>query len=296
MDKKLKSKLLNKLCPGGVWKLSNVMKSVLRYQISCLYKREVSEDETRYPQSSAGMRAFLIKFFSRHYLQSQNSLIDYISSNDFFDIINKNQIKIIDIGSGPAVTSLAITDMITYLIEYLQGIGQWSKSKKIKVDYVLNDTSSICLGVGQNMLRDYFLRRYNKALIHSHTISIHKPFPDNMSHINRIRLNSGTYDIVTFSYVLSPLIEDKDFRRLVSGLLDVESVCNNKGRILILQDKFQKTLIRRMSKAISVPCHKEESNQQIYPKRNDNETYTYSYYSCLYAPKKNVNVPLHNVA
>jgi hypothetical protein len=35
--------------------------------------------------------------------------------------------------------------------------------------------------------------------------------------------------------------------------------------------------------------------QQIYPARNDNETYTYTYYSCLYAPCRNMTGRLNFV-
>ena len=285
MNKNVKKHLLNILCPDGIWMLSDVIRSVLRYHISRLPNRKVTEDDTRYPQDGAGMKAFLIKFFSRHYLQSQNSLIDYITSKDFFDIINRRQIKILDIGSGPAVTSLAITNMVRFLVEYLQLTGKWSRSIRIKFDYILNDTSSICLGTGQSMLRNYFVRRFNKALFLNNIIRIHKPFPENMNQIKRLRSNSGVYDIIIFSYVLSPLMDDKNFKGLIKGFLDVESFCDNKGRILIIQDKYQKPLIQKISRAIGISNKKEESHQYIFPQRNDNETYNYSYYSCLYTPK-----------
>jgi len=92
--------VLRELCQDGIWRLSDAMKSVLRYQISRLTNIEVSEDETRYPQSPAGMRAFLVKYFTRHYLQIQNSLFKYITSQDFFDIIRSGHLQILDVGSG----------------------------------------------------------------------------------------------------------------------------------------------------------------------------------------------------
>ncbi|MBN2183341.1 MAG: hypothetical protein JW715_15635 [Sedimentisphaerales bacterium] len=285
MNIKNKRHLLNILCPDEIWKLSDVAKSVLRYYISCLPKEKVTEDETRYPQNRAGMRAFLIKFFSRHYLQVQNSLIDYISSNDFIDIINRGQIKILDIGSGPAVASLAITDIVRVLIEYLQSIGGFSKNGKIEIDYILNDTSFICLGIGRDMLRNYFVRRCNKSLFNKHLFTVDKPFPANINQIERIKSNVGAYDLVICSYVLLPLIDDNKIKNVVRGLLDVESLCSSKGRFLILQDKYQKSLIQQISRAIGMSSKKEESHQYIFPKRNDNETYNYSYYSFLYPPK-----------
>lgn len=83
MNRLLKNLVLKDLRPDGIWQMTDVMKSVLRYHISRLPNRKVSEDETRYPQSPASMRAFLVKFFVRHYLQIQNCLLDYMISQDF---------------------------------------------------------------------------------------------------------------------------------------------------------------------------------------------------------------------
>jgi hypothetical protein len=80
MNNTLMNLLLQELRPDGIWQLSDLIKSILRRQISRLLRGNVSEDETRYPKSSAAMRAFLIKYFCRHYLQTQNSLIKYITS------------------------------------------------------------------------------------------------------------------------------------------------------------------------------------------------------------------------
>jgi hypothetical protein len=83
MNETLQNFVLRELCPYGVWQLSDVVKSLLTYQISRLPKGEVSEDETRYPQSLTGMRAFLLKFFARHYFQTQNSLFNYMISRTY---------------------------------------------------------------------------------------------------------------------------------------------------------------------------------------------------------------------
>ena len=296
MRNNLNDSVLKELCEEGVWRISDVMKSVLQYQISRLDKRKVNEDETRYPKSQAGMRSFLKKFFTRHYLQAQSSLVDYMSSNDFIDIIKNESLTILDIGSGPAVTSLAITDMLTYIIEHLQDIGEWSKGRVVKINYIMNDTSEIYLGTGQYMIKDYFRRKHIKEIDYSHIFSIQKGFPNNINQLRRIRNNLGIYDIVIFSYVLSPLIEDKIYSQLINGFMEIENLCNQRGRILILQDKFQKNLMQRISRSIGVSSHREESHQYIYPKRNDNDTYKYTYYSCLYKPKKKINESLKIVA
>lgn len=286
MSGTLKNLVYKSLCPDGIWQLSDAVKSVLRYQISRLPRSNVSETDTRYPTTPASMRAFLNVFFTRHFFQSQNSLIDYMTSQDFLNIVDSGHLRILDVGSGPAVTSLAVTDMLACLLENLEYVGEWPKGKIVNITYVLNDTSSICLGTGQDMLRNYFRMRtgHTKSIINNHMISIDNAFPDNMNQLQRVRLNFGTYDIIIFSYVISPLNEENGFSGLVNGLLNIERLCSHRGRMLILQDKFQTSLVRRMSKAIGISSEKQVLTQQVYPKRNDNETYTYVYYRCLYAP------------
>lgn len=298
MNRTLQNLIRKELCPDGIWQLTDAMKSVLRYQIFRLPKREVSKTDIRYPDTPASMRAFLEVFFTRHYFQIQNSLISYMVSQDFLDIVNSGHLRILDVGSGPAVASLAITDMLASILGHLKDMGEWPKGKIVKVTYVLNDTSGICLGTGQRMLTDHFhiSRRYNRGIARSRTIIVQKAFPDNMNQLRRVRLNLGTYDIAIFSYVVSPLNEDKGFDSLVRGLLNIEKLCSRNGRMLILQDRFKASLIRQISKAIGISSHKEDLTQYVYPNRNTNETYTYSYYHCLYAAGRETVVRASSIA
>ena len=243
------------------------------------------------------MRAFLVKFFVRHYLQTQNSLLNYMTSQDFLDTIEDRHLRILDIGSGPAVTSLAVTDMLFCVLRHLRDQEDRS-GKKVIVDYILNDISSFCLGTGQQMLTDYF-RIYTKRgsqITHGQIFRIQIAFPKNMNQLQRINCNLGSYDIATLSYVLSPLNENTNFKDLVNGLLNVENLFSRNGRILILQDKFQPAIMKKISRSLGTSMQKEESTQEVYPKRNTNETYTYSYYSCLYPPGRNGLVRQKSVA
>jgi ribosomal protein RSM22 (predicted rRNA methylase) len=243
------------------------------------------------------MRAFLTKYFCRHYLQTQNSLIKYITSQDFYNIIRFGYLRILDVGSGPAVTSLAITDVLNCFIKYLGEIGEWPRGKRVKVDYILNDTCSFCLGIGKHMLDTYF-RNSNcyRRIIRGQTISIQKGFPDNLSQLQRIKLNIGKYDIATFSYVITPLNEEKGFKNLILGLFDIEKLCNYSGRILILQDRFRERLVKKISRAIGISGNIEKTVQQIYPKRNLCDIFTYFYYCCLYIPTQNIMMRQNSVA
>lgn len=286
------------LCPNGIWQLAEVMKSVLLQEILRLPEGEVSESATRYPQGLTEMRAFLVKFFTRHYFQVQNSLLDFMTSQDFLDIVGSGHLRILDVGSGPAVASLAITDMLSCILNRHADLREWPKGKAIKLTYVLNDISGVCLETGQRMLGNYFrMRREHTGRIVKHRmVSIQKAFPENMGELQRARLYLGAYDIVVLSYVISPLNENEGFNSFVNGLLNLEKLCGHNGKILILQDKFQTALVRRMSRAIGTSSDEQVLTQRVYPRRNDNETYTYTYYCCLYAPVGKVVVKRSSTA
>lgn len=286
MNKTLKKLVLKELCPDGTWHLTDVMKSTLKLHLSRLPRGEVSEDERRYPKTPVSMRAFLVRFFTRHILQTQNSLLDYMISEDFLEIIRHGSLRILDIGSGPAVASLAISDMLRYILRYIGEEENWSMGKRLDMDYVLNDTSNICLGTGQRMLADYFriIGRQAGAMVRGRTISIQRAFPDNMHQIRRIMLNLGFYDIIILSYVVSPLDEHAGLSGLLAGLRDIETLCSRRGRIVILQDKYETTLMGQIGRALGEPSRRKESRQEIFPIRNIKETYTYWYYCCLYSP------------
>ena len=82
MNTTLQYSILKELCPERIWQLTDAMKLTLDYQISRLPRRTVSDLETRYPTTLAEMRAFLEVFFTRHLFQVQNSLIDYMTSEN----------------------------------------------------------------------------------------------------------------------------------------------------------------------------------------------------------------------
>jgi hypothetical protein len=296
MNNTLTNLMLQVLCPNGIWQLSNSIKSILRRQISSLPKGNVLEDETRYPKSPVAMRAFLTKFFCRHYFQTQNSLVKYITSQDFYNIIRLGHLRIFDIGSGQAVTPLAITDMLNCYIKCLEKTGEWQKGKRVKVDYILNDTCSFCLGTGKHILEKYFHNSSDRRIIRGQIISIQKDFPDNLSQLQRIRLNIVKYDIVTFSYVINVMNEEKGFENLVLGLFNTEKLCNYSGRILILQDKFQARLVKKISRALGISYNIEKTVQQIYPKRNMFDFFTYLYFCCLYIPTQKITMRQNSVA
>ena len=184
------------LYPDGIYELSGLIQSALDQEITCLPEREVSEQGTRYPTDGASMRAFLEVFFTRHLFQVQNSLMGYVASPDFNRAISSGSFRILDIGSGPAVASLALIDVIHRMSSgAVPGTQQQGDSPRIT--HALNDTSAICLETGRHMV----------------------------------------------------------------------VACS------------------RNTSMMKVECREQTLTQEVYPQRGQNETCTYTYYDCLYAPR-----------
>ena len=163
-------------------------------------------------------------------------------SEDFLEIIRNGNLRILDIGSGPAVASLAISDMLRCILKHIGEEEDWPMDKRLGMDYVLNDTSGICLGTGQRILADYFriLGRNAGPMIRAKTISIQRAFPDNMNQIRRIMLNSRFFDIIILSYVVSPLDEHAGIEGLLAGLRNLETLCSRRGRIVICRTSMRR--------------------------------------------------------
>jgi hypothetical protein len=283
MAESVESQIKLEICPDGIWKLSDRLKNVLRRQIGRLPNKSVSEEEAMYPNTASGMRAFLEVFFSRHYFQIQNSLLNYIESEDFGDILDGGEIRILDIGCGPAVGVLAVTDIIMNILENQNS----SRYRPVRFVYVLNDTSGICLSTGQQMLNEYFdLCRANKTGVGEHRVlTLMNDFPDNANQLERIEKNYGAYHLVMFSYVIRPLADENGNVGLANDIVRTEKLCDPRGRILILQDQYRETLMCALGQQINASVESKELTQEIFPNRGMADTYTYLYYQCLYEPR-----------
>jgi len=281
MTESYESQIRYSLCPAGVWHLSDIMKNVLRRQITRLPNGEVSEEEAMYPNTASGMRTFLEVFFSRHYFQVQNSLLDYVDSDDFGEILEEGEVRILDIGCGPALGVLAVTDMLMCLLENQNRPGQHA----IRFVYVLNDTSKICLAVGQRMLDEYLaLCNARNAGIGEHKIlTLSNDFPDNTRQLERMVKNYETFHLVMFSYVVRPLEDENGITSLANDIVGTENLCDPHGRILILQDQYRESLMRALGRQIKASVESKELTQEISPNRGTGDTY--SYFQCLYQPR-----------
>jgi hypothetical protein len=272
--------------PGGIYELSDLVKSLLDQEIACLPPQGVSEHQTRYPTSAASMRAFLEVFFTRHLFQVQNSLMDYATSADLHHTLRCGCLSILDIGSGPAVASQALIDLADRMMGDADPIVSQCYGP-LHMSHVLNDTSSICLTTGKHMLTAY-LGSSNQSPLPTprpRIFPLLTAFPGNLHQIRHLASFLGGFDLVVLSYVLRPLSENENLTRTATGVAMLERFCKPRGRMLIVQDKFQEPLIRRLACTIDVECREQTLTQEIYPPRGTNETCTYTYYDCLYAPR-----------
>jgi hypothetical protein len=279
------------LCPHGVYELSNSVKCALDQEIRCLPKCEVSEHETRYPIDAASMRAFLEVFFTRHLFQLQNSLIDYVISPDFNEAIRSGRLRILDIGSGPAVASQALIDIIDRMMSGADSSASLRRGL-LHVSHVLNDTSAICLATGKRMLtsRSQDRDRRGSTVSRSHIFTLSSAFPGNLHQICHLAAFLEGFDLVILSYVLRPLTEDGNLQSVVNGLNRLKRFGGAHGRVLIIQDKFQEPLIRKLADMMGVECREQTLTQEVYPPRGSSEAGTYTYYDCFYAPRAGAHV------
>lgn len=274
MNNSLKDIVKGKLRPDGIWHFSDFMRSIYKNATVKFPCRNVVEAEERYPTTKDGMGAYLDKFFARHYFQIQDSLLDYMTSESFLESVSDNCINVMDIGSGPAVASLAIADMISCIMDALS--KQRSATYKMKLNFLLNDTSDVCLGLGKEMLFDYFkLSGRTHNIFMGNAFFLERPFPKTFPQIERIFKNLGAFSIANFSYVVVPLAEqDIDIH---SEILNVKNICDKNGRILIVQDKYNEDLVRQ----IDNEPESRNVTHWVYSKQNSNDTYTYEYYGSL---------------
>ena len=269
--------------PGWVCWLSDVVKSTLDQEIISLPRDAVSDDETRYPVDEPSMRAFLETFFTRHLFQLQRSLAEYIASPDLQKTLRFGPLRLLDIGSGPALASLAILDLIHRM---MLSANPRTRIWPFRMVHVLNDTSSVCLATGKRMLTAYHrLARTDGLTLHNDRIlTMSAAFPRNMQQVQRLASFLGGYDIIILSYVVSPLIDDCGLQDLVAAVELLGRLCSGHGRVLIVQDRFQESIVQRLAHMLNAECQEQTITQEIYPPRGENERYTYTYYDCLHMP------------
>jgi SAM-dependent methyltransferase len=271
--------------------LHDSVRSLLNQEITSLPESAVSEDGTRYPVDKAGMRAFLKTFFTRHMFQLQKSLVEYVGSPDFQQTVRLGGVRILDIGCGPAVASVGMIDLVH---SAMYAVDPFARVRRhtVRMTHALNDISPICLTTGKRLLSAWHDREGGSdARVHDGGVfTLPTPFPDNMHQIRRLASFLGGYDLIILSYVLNPLEDDHGLRTLAAAVRNLESLCRPRGRVLVLQDKFQELRVRHLARLLNVEHQEQTLTQELYPPRGESETYTYTYYDCLYSPRQRLAV------
>ena len=285
------------LYPDGVCQPSNLIKFVLDQQMIGLPRNKVSDQETRYPVDEPSMYAFLSTFFTRHLFQAQRSLVDYVATPDFQKATRFGPLRMLDIGAGPAVASLAMLDVV-HRVASRENPQVSTHARRAGIVHVLNDTSPICLATGKRMLAACGQSWTDAGLgvLANRVFTLPTAFPNNMPGIRRLASLVDGYDLIILSYVLSPLTDDCDSRTVVAAIETLEGLCRSHGRILVIQDKIQEPLIGRLAQRLDIEYGEQTVTQEIYPPRGPNQRYTYTYCDCLYAPRRSAVDRMRHVA
>jgi hypothetical protein len=236
------------------------------------------------------MRAFLDAFFARHFFQVQDSFLEYIASSGLGNVMNREALHIADIGSGPAVATLAIVDALDTALHHLDKPNKRFGRRKINVTTVLNDTSEVCLDTGQAMLKAYSrARTANSRVDFKRVIPLATPFPESVKQLNRMARFSEPFDFSCFGYVLDHLEEQSGAQAAFDGIRQLVKAGNpQSGRILIIQDKFHESLHRRLCRSLGTSLEQTEIKQHVYDSANQNSEYTYTFFRSFYPQMKDL--------
>lgn len=276
-DRDYASEIRSLVAPDDVWTLSESIKKTLLQMLRKLPKKNVSDEERRYPTTPEGLRAFIDGFFARHYFQIQDSLINYFSSSAFMSNIQRGELHIADIGSGPGVASLAIADLAATTMRVMNGKGLIPRGKTISVNCVINDTSAICLNEGLIQLKKFNSVGSEQIRI-SRVLTLSSPYPKSINQFRRIAQMTTPYDICCMGYVLIPLTEQFDVSRISDTIIALSQTGNTDGgQLIIIQDHFREKLHRKVCRKIGVKSETIELKQHVYDSENQNTEHTYTY-------------------
>jgi SAM-dependent methyltransferase len=216
----------------------------------------------------------------------QNSLLDHTTLQDPSGTKQVDSLRILDVGSGPAAAPLALLD----LAEHICGTGTDSDLRHRALCgrpvHVLNEASAVCLATGKHMAAGYLRRKQNHrfTLGGPRIFTLESPFPGNLHQLRRMASALGGSDIVLLSYVVHPLTETCGLPGFARAIRALGGLCRPRGRVLIIPDKFQESVLREVAQMLGVDCREQAVSQQIYAPRGENDIYTYTDYDRLYVP------------
>ena len=237
--------------------------------------------QKRYPTTPEGMASFLRSLYPRHFLQVMQSVSDVMREPSFRKVLGKDEFNIIDIGSGPAVASLAITDMV------IQQLPKSRMLKPLKFNYILNDTSPLCLETAERMLDRYFLRQRTACksrAVHAEkgkVVCLTEPFPKSFDHIRNVCSEGFCYDFLCAGYLLAPVHGNLDLSRAAHCIASMKQFSHpSGGHFLMLQDKFHGDLARQVSYLVGSKLEKFSSRQRAYASTDTDAVRSYTCFRC----------------
>jgi len=260
----------------NVWELDVEIEGILKRQIMSLpSSSSLSTQEYRYPEDKPSLRGFLDKFFARHFFQVQNAILQPDCFERILTAIKNGNITIVDIGCGPAVASLALVNLFSYI--------SYNMHRPVNVNIVLNDTVPEMLSAGRKMLNIYKNRLSGVNI--SRIINIDTPFPESMVHLRRISNMLNQYDICCLSYVLLPFKEEATYMQMQESLKILFNYLKPTGVGVITQDKFRESLARRLGSLLNSSTQKMSLRQKTYDSKNSCDEFLYEYFRIAVLPE-----------
>ena len=212
-----------------------------------------------------------------------------------YDVRGSGSLCFADIGSGPAVASLALIDMLDCIGEL--GLQAHKIAKHpIRMSVVLNDISESCLQVGRDMLITY-ARQAKTRLSLERIVPVSVPFPKSNAQLCRIARLIKPYDLSCLSYAMVPVDEQSGHQALCQGIDQLADACRGAdGRILLLQDKFHESMLRKVCRAIGAQLQEAQVKQKVYDSQNENSEHTYTFFRSIHPSESKVQTETPRVA
>ena len=211
--------------------------------------------------------------FARHLIQVQNSLLQEGLLAKLMEALKWGRVAILDTGSGPAVASLAVLDLLGVMLRICQ-------MPPVSVEIALNDVSAVCLEAGERLVQAY-LRRPGAPFRSVTVRSLGRGFPDSLAEIREFAVASGGLDVLLLSYVLVPLKRKMTHRSIQQAVDILLEHGSSSGLGLILQDKFNESLARTVGRNLQLSTRKASVRQAVDKEKLGREVQTYTYFETV---------------
>jgi len=292
---------------NNVWHLSPEMRSLYRENRLTDRTRPKSANSTN-PINETDVKEMFTFYWPGHILKIQNALWLLFNNGNLLKRISEaDTINIIDIASGPATGSLAFTDLICCLIRQTEE----GTNRRLHVNYILTDVSSVCTDFANVLVRRYYQIAAEKNYEWSRRVrlgSIHRiveSFPECIDSIYRQDgMQQASLDVILVCNALDLLILRRHsppqswgyqefalfrggaFCRLQTFRHGMERILyrspSGQPFIFILQEKKYMDLVDLVSPGEHIPVYRPFMYQQGYRPDMPTEPFPISYGFCAY--------------